>query len=266
MPDALAFKSMTTRPRSTIEIFRVPLSKDQLRSVPVDDRNLLLLASHAVNQLSVLRKILVFSTNHDSKSELENTLSAAQSLMVSRFLFGTLAETWEMIKRPVNQRLIGKDYAREIEPDGVVAYEKLKKHFGETNLLHLIRNQVAYHYPENAELAAAFEEVPDDEDWAWYPSDTTDNSYYLASDFVISTHILKLTGEPDMESAAKKVLGLAVPVSNDLIDFLLYVMRAIVTRHLDVKLLAPQRGEGVTFENVPNFFEVTIPFFTFRDK
>ena len=40
-----------------IEIFRVSLSEDQLRAMPTEERNLLLLASHAVNQLSVLRKI-----------------------------------------------------------------------------------------------------------------------------------------------------------------------------------------------------------------
>jgi hypothetical protein len=44
-----------------IEIFRIPISKQQLRAIPADERNLLLLTSHAVNQISILRKILVFS-------------------------------------------------------------------------------------------------------------------------------------------------------------------------------------------------------------
>lgn len=252
-----------TEPNSTIEIFRVPLSKDQLRAVPIDDRNLLLLASHAVNQISVLRRLLIFSLNYELKSEIENTLSAAQSQTILRFLFGTLAETWEMIKRPTNQRLIGKDYA--IEPEGSAAHAKLKKHFGETNLLHKIRNSVAYHHPEGAELAAAFEDVPEDEDWAWYPSSTIDNSYYLASDFVISARILKLTGESDTRKAFEKVMGVVLPVSNDLTDFLLYVMRAIVARHLDAKLLTPRPGTGTKVEDVPNLYRVAIPFFTFRD-
>jgi len=85
-----------------IEVFRVPISKAQLRSIPVDERNLLLLISHAVNQISVLRRLLIFSLNYDSASALENTLSAAQSQTILRFLFGTLAEAWEMVKRPIN--------------------------------------------------------------------------------------------------------------------------------------------------------------------
>jgi len=64
---------------NVIEVFRAPLSKDQLRALPADDRNLLLLASHAVNQITVLRRVLIFSLNHKSTSELESTLSAAHA-------------------------------------------------------------------------------------------------------------------------------------------------------------------------------------------
>jgi hypothetical protein len=52
-----------------IEVFRIAISKDQLRAIPADERNLLLLAGHAVNQLSVLRKVLIFSLNYESDSE-----------------------------------------------------------------------------------------------------------------------------------------------------------------------------------------------------
>jgi hypothetical protein len=91
----------------TIEVFRVPLTKIRLSKVPVADRNLLLLASHAVNQISVLRRVLIFSLNYESQNELEDKLSAAQSQTLLRFLFGTLAEAWQMVKRKINQKLIG---------------------------------------------------------------------------------------------------------------------------------------------------------------
>jgi hypothetical protein len=41
-----------------IEVFRIPVSEDQLRSIPSDERNLLLLVSHAVNQMSDLLSFL----------------------------------------------------------------------------------------------------------------------------------------------------------------------------------------------------------------
>jgi hypothetical protein len=70
-------KAARPAPGATIEVFRIPVTKEQLRAVPVDERNLLLLASHAVNQISILRRVLIFSLNYESPSTLENTLSAA---------------------------------------------------------------------------------------------------------------------------------------------------------------------------------------------
>ena len=112
-----------------------------------------------------------------------------------------MAEAWELVKRPVNQKLIGKDYIDLIEAEGRAAYGELKKHFGESNLLHKLRNTIAYHHPSAEELEAAFEDVPEDEDWAWYPSDTINNSFYLASD----SGILRVTGETDTAKAFDKV-------------------------------------------------------------
>jgi hypothetical protein len=248
-----------------IEIFRIPISKNQLRVIPADERNLLLLVSHAVNQMSVLRKVLIFSLNYDSDSEIENILSAGQSQTILRYLFGALAEAWEMTKRPINQKLIGRDYIDLIGTDGVAVYDRLKKHFGESNLLHTIRNTIAFHYPSAHELEAAFEDVPEDEDWAWYPSNTINNSFYLASDMVISAGILRATGEADTVKAFKKIMGMVVPVSDDMIDFFLLLMRAIVTRHLGPNILNLRAGDGTKIASAPNLYQVTIPFFTVRD-
>lgn len=51
-------------------------------------------------------------------------------------------------------------------------------------------------------------------------------------------------------------------VSNDMTDFFLYLMRAIVTRHLGGDVLSPSIGTGTKIVNVPNLHKVSIPFFT----
>ena len=56
--------------------------------------------------------------------------------------------------------------------------------------------------------------MPEDEDWAWYPSHTINNSFYLASDMVISVGIMRVTGDTDVVKAFKKVMGVVVPVSD----------------------------------------------------
>jgi hypothetical protein len=248
-----------------IEVFRVPIPKSRLREIPANERNLLLLASHAVNQISVLRKILVFSVNYESDREIENTLSAGQSQTILRLLVGALAEAWEMVRRSENQKLIGTDYINIMDADGVARYDDLKKHFGESNLLHKLRNTIAYHHPSPEEMEAAFEDVPEDEDWAWYPSITINNSFYLASDMVISPGILRATGERDTAKAFGKIMHEVTKVSNIMPEFFMFLMRAIVTRHLGAEILSPTPGTGTKIVNAPNLKEVVIPFFTVRD-
>lgn len=52
-----------------------------------------------------------------------------------------LVESWEMVKRPINQRVIGIGYIAAIDDKGVAAYKKLKKHFGASSLLKLMQYQ-----------------------------------------------------------------------------------------------------------------------------
>ena len=132
-------------------------------------------------------------------------------------------------------------------------------------MLHKLRNTIAYHHPSAQELEAAFEDVPEDEDWAWYPSDTINNSFYLVSDMVISAGILRATGETDTTKAFGKVMGMVVPVSNVMTDFFLFLMRAIVTQHLGTNVLSPRLGSGTKIASAPNLYKVAIPFFTVRD-
>jgi hypothetical protein len=64
--------------------------------------------------------------------------------MILRFLFGAIAEAWEMVKRPIHQKLIGHCYLPLLDPNGIVAYEALKNHFGSSNLLHRLRNTLVF--------------------------------------------------------------------------------------------------------------------------
>ena len=249
---------------SQIEIFRLPISKSQLESVPSDERSLLLLSSYAINQINVLRRLLIFSMNFESNVDVEYILSGAQTQMILRFLVGSMAETWEMIRRPDNQRLIGKTLSAQIEVPGQEAHQRLKDFFGTNNVLHRLRNSVAYHFPNSTELDAAFREVPHDEDWAWYVSHSVTNGYYYLSDLVISSHILEVMGERDPEKAFGTFMSQLVPAAEDLLDFLAYVLRALVARHFGAEMLSPKPGTGIIVTGVPNMEEVSIPFLTDR--
>jgi len=249
-----------------IEVFRIPVPKAKLSAIPSAERTLLLLASHSVNQMTTLIRLLTFSTNYDSENGIENTLSAAQSQMILRFLFGATAEAWEMVKRPAHQRLIGTDYIKTMPPDGVAAYESLNKLFGGSNLLHKIRNTLAFHLPAAHVVESAFDDVPDDEDWAWYVATSHSNSFYLASDYMITSGIIKETGEPDVAKAFCRAMDEVITASKELIEFFSQLMGAIVLRHLGPGTLSPAEGSGIIIAGAPGLRTFAIPFFTFDDR
>lgn len=249
-----------------IEVFRIPVPKAKLAAMPPAERVLLLLITHAVNQLTTLMRLLIFSTNHETSNELENTLSAAQSQAILRFLFGTVSESWEMLRRPENQNLIGTDYIQLMPAAGVESYKKLKKLFGKSNFLHRIRNNLVFHFPCPETVEAAFSEVPDDQDWAWYASTTYSNSFYLASDYIISAGIIKETGEPDVAMAFCRVMDEVMLAADKLTDFCSHLAKAMIARHLDAALLSPKRGSGTKIHSAPRLKSVSIPFFTIDDR
>jgi hypothetical protein len=61
-----------------IEVYRIPISKKQLATLPKEERGLLLLMGHSLNQISVFLKLFTFSSNKDPEHPIEERISAAQ--------------------------------------------------------------------------------------------------------------------------------------------------------------------------------------------
>jgi transcriptional regulator with XRE-family HTH domain len=241
-----------------VTVYRVPISKEQFQSIPSDQRAVLFVAGHILNQVSVFIKLVRFSTNADPADPIEERVSAAQSQLILRCLIGVLVEAWEFIRRPANQRIIG-NYADSIDDDGRTSYDKLKKHFGKSGLLYKLQNNFLYHYPMPAELDEAFKSIPADEEWEWYLSEANTNSFYFSCELAIGYGIMGATGEPLHIGAFGAVMQEVMQVANTLPYFLMPLMKAILTKHLGKTILNPQ--PGTTIENAPKLGEFWIPFF-----
>lgn len=241
-----------------ITVYRVPISKKQFQSIPSDERALLFVAGHVLNQVSVFIKLVRFSTNSDPTNPIEERVSAAQSQLILRCLIGVLVEAWEFIRRPINQKIIG-NYLKDIDDDGRTSYDKLKKQFGKSGLLYDLRNGFLYHYPKAAALDKAFDSIPDDEDWEWYLSEANTNSFYFSCELAIGYGIMSATGEPLHIGAFGTVMQQVMQAANTLPYFLMPLMKAILTKHLGEAILRPQ--PGTVIENAPQLGQFWIPFF-----
>lgn len=142
-----------------IRVVRIPITKEKFRALLKDERALLLLMGHALNQIAVLMKLVIFSTNKDPEDPIEGRVSAAQSQVILRFLFGVVVETWEFLRRPVNQKIIGL-YLPALGKDGTAARDELNKYFGNSNLRYNMRNKFSYHFPARTTLTKDLKPFP----------------------------------------------------------------------------------------------------------
>jgi hypothetical protein len=75
-----------------IEVFTIPISKAQFRTLPPKDRAMVLVSGHILNQIGVLVKLVLFSTNNDLPDNVEGKASGCQSQILLRFLIAVLSE------------------------------------------------------------------------------------------------------------------------------------------------------------------------------
>jgi len=241
-----------------ITVYKVPISKEQFRVIPRDERALVFVAGHVLNQISVFLKLIRFSTSKDPSDPIEARVSAAQSQIMVRCLIGVLVEAWEFIRKPINRKIIGR-YLDSIGAEGRMEYDKLNKHFGKSGFLYKLRNSFLYHYPNSDDLEKAFEWIPEDEEWEWYLSEANTNSFYFSCELTLGYGIMNATGEPLHIFAFGAVMQQVTKVADALPYFLMPLMRAILFTRLGPKILDPQPGTVV--KDAPKIDEFWIPFF-----
>src|SRR5713226_7460515 len=90
---------LALREATVIDVMRISLPKDRLTAMPKEERALFFVLGYAANQITVLSKLVIFSTNKTPSNPVEQQLSNAQSQILARVAIGVLAEAWELIRK-----------------------------------------------------------------------------------------------------------------------------------------------------------------------
>jgi hypothetical protein len=250
-----------------IEVYKIPIPKDKLLAIPSDERALFILLGYAANQLNFFTKLVVFSTNKDGNSELEQTLSGAQSQMALRVVVGVLHEAWELIRTRLLATTYGKTIIDQLDPPGAEAFDRLKKEFGSNGMIAKLRNNWVSHHPDNAQLTAAFTSAAASKEWDefghWYFSHSNYNSFYMMNEFVALHGILNIVGETDLLEAQKKLTQTIVAIAEDMSQLIQAIEAALWKKYFGTDMGALDK---IAIDNAPGFFDPWIPFFTDMEK
>lgn len=234
--------------------------------MPKEERVFLLLLGYAANQLSMLQKLLMFSSNKTPPNELEQHLSGAQTQMLVRYIIGVLHETWLLIERHYISKPLGLDYQSRLDSGGQEALANLRKQFGGSNLLSKVRNNISFHYPKIDAVEAAFEAACNDSDlddhWNLYFSQYGFNSFYFLSDLIIIHGIREGAGEVDLIAMQKKLMTETVNAVQYIFEFSKAFTAAVWIKNFGAEMLAK---DVVTIQGAANVGDVWIPFFVEMD-
>jgi len=157
---------------------------------------------HSLNQISVFLKLFTFSSNKDPIHPIEERISAAQSHIILRILFGILLESWNVI---CNNKTLVQKYMPDIDEDGQKSYETLETYFQKSSLLYKLRNNFSYHLPNAKVVEKTFNSIPENEDgWEWYLSTHNTNSFYFSSDLIMTEAYAFVSGSAISGGTASK--------------------------------------------------------------
>ena len=169
-----------------MKIFRVELTRKRLESMPQEERTAVLLLGHACNELGVLLKLLLVSIPKQSPpSKIADHVQAGQTLILLRILVGKVHEAWRLFGKR-GQPLRSK-YVSQLSNEAKAALDALNKHFGSDGRLATIRNKLAFHYTDDDNLIEKhWQTIPEADPWDFYLSGPNFNSFYYASELVIT--------------------------------------------------------------------------------
>jgi hypothetical protein len=243
-----------------IEITKVPLAKEFLQRLTKEERSLLFLLGYAANKVSMLLKLVIFSSNKIPSHPVEQNISAVQTGMLLRLLIGELSEALRLVHERFLQKPLGKEYLKLLDEVGRNALSGLKDQIGGSGLLSRLRNNYVFHYPKDDEVERAFRGASNDPDWdgywAWYLSDNNHNSSYLASDVVILHAMLGASGKGNLIKSHERILKEAGKVNECLSHFALSFFEAVLTKYSETQI---KSEICQVVKDAPNVFDFWLP-------
>lgn len=245
-----------------LDIIRIPIAKKRLQQLTRDERTFLLLLGYTANQITVLWKLIIFSTNRTPDDPVEQRVTGAQTQIFVRQLIGVLWEAWILVERRFIGSKLGRDYTPLLAETGQKALTELKKRFGSSNILSVLRNNYSFHHPNEEDMDAAFEAAvrsthSEEADWNWYLTTKNLNTFYFVSDFIIAHGMMNAIGETDLIVAHQKIMKELLPVADSLSVFAGAFTVAILDKYFD-----DLEGEiCTTIANAPNDSSVVLPFY-----
>lgn len=242
-----------------MHIQRILLTVQQLQKIPDKDRALMIVMSHALNEINALNKLLFLSTNFEPIPQWRVHAHTSQAMILVRTLLGKLNETWLMIQKGYLGGKLSQLHNITLGESGLEALTKLKAYFGRNNIIRVIRNNFAFHYS----LKHAASGIPDDaplEELAIYLHGQNGNSLYQFAEFAMGKALAESIDPTDAENALDRLFTEMSAVVEWLNDFGQGFLFSALDMYVGAEVIN-LAAEPIDLGYVPASSNITIPYF-----
>lgn len=232
---------------------------EQLRNIPDDERSLVVVLAHALNEINTLNKLVFLCAQFDGEPRWIAQAQAAQVFILARPLVGKVYEAWTVLQRGYFGSKVSKTYTSLLEESACESLRYLKSYFGRKNTLNDVRNNFAFHYSlEHAKTSIPDSSSPDD--MATYLHETHGNSLYYFAEYLMNKALIDTISPEDPEAALGTLLqemSAAISHLNEFVQGLLFV---VFDKHIGQET-PRQLVHTIDLGQVPKSSAIRIPFF-----
>lgn len=231
------------------------LNKAALAAVAVHERNFFLEATHVVNELNLLQKLAVWSMRPSENPHVVMA-QACQTLVLLRLLVGKLNEANELVRSAYNATQLSREYNSELSTQASEAAREINRYFGRANLVHRVRNGVAFHYSAEA-MDGALQQISPEDELEVFAAERLPNTLYVFSELLVTHSMLGDEGLGGFERFMDEV----IQVSHWFLRFLDGFIEAFLARH-GKDLFDDDGSEYLEVPITEKFENVVLPWFT----
>lgn len=242
-----------------MQLHHFTLSTKQLDAIPEPERVLIVLMSHAANELNVLSKLFHFCTTHEVDVPLLVEAQNAQALTLVRILTGKMYECWRLLHSAFFNK-VSNTYEPLFDEEARVSLDSLKRYFGRGgNLIEVVRNKYAFHYsPE--QISKGYIKLGERDALDVYLSKTNANTLYVFAESIVGRSLMESIN-PDDHSCALETL---IDETARVLGWFNVVIAACLSTCLQLHIggdLYELGARDIEVEGAPDWKSVTIPYF-----
>lgn len=242
-----------------LKISKIELTKEDIFSVPRNERVFLVYAGHALNEINILCRMIVFAMPI-RRGEAERQVMVGQNQMFLRLLAGKLHEIFSLFDKTYYKSKLAVAIEDTLGEDVKASLKKIKRYFskGKKAAVTAVRNLHAFHYDPiqvDAGLAGLDHKMTLD----IYFDENSANTFYGFADSIINSAVMQAIDEKNHAEAFKTLLLDIEDITKSFQLVLEEVMTKIAERHLSHRL----KKSEIIHEQVrsTDWTQITLPTF-----